>query len=64
MPQMVLLVGILRLMVSCPLAEDLYTQTRLKFDEKARELQKLENFTRKELCAATKEFNKNQVYAP
>ncbi|ERE86481.1 RIB43A-like with coiled-coils protein 2 [Cricetulus griseus] len=43
------------------LAEDLYTQTRLKFDEKARELQKLENFTRKELCAATKEFNKNQA---
>uniref|UniRef100_A0A8C8T273 RIB43A domain with coiled-coils 2 n=2 Tax=Peromyscus maniculatus bairdii TaxID=230844 RepID=A0A8C8T273_PERMB len=43
------------------LAEDHYLQTRLKFDETARDLQKLEGLTRKEVCAATKEFNKNQI---
>lgn len=43
------------------LAEDLHTQTRLKFDETARGLQKLEVLTRREVCAATKEFNKSQV---
>lgn len=43
------------------LAEDFHAQTRLKFDETARDLQKLEGLTRKEVCAAVKEFNKNQV---
>ncbi|XP_051016095.1 RIB43A-like with coiled-coils protein 2 [Acomys russatus] len=43
------------------LAEDLHTQTRLKFDETARDLQKLEGSTRKEFCAAIKEFNKKQA---
>lgn len=56
--------GILRLMASCLLAEDFHRQTRLKFDETARDLQKLEGLTRKEVCAAMKEFNKNQVYTP
>lgn len=56
--------GTLRLMAPCLLAEDHYLQTRLKFDETARDLQKLEGLTRKEVCATTKEFNKNQVYSP
>eukprot|EP00072_Mus_musculus_P062516 XP_011244016.1 PREDICTED: RIB43A-like with coiled-coils protein 2 isoform X2 [Mus musculus] len=43
------------------LAEHLHTQTRLKFDETARELMKLEGSTRKEVCAAVKAFNKNQL---
>uniref|UniRef100_A0A8C6HKE5 RIB43A domain with coiled-coils 2 n=1 Tax=Mus spicilegus TaxID=10103 RepID=A0A8C6HKE5_MUSSI len=43
------------------LAEHLHTQTRLKSDETARELMKLEGSTRKEVCAAVKAFNKNQV---
>lgn len=60
----VLLVSIFRLMASCFLAEHLYTQTLLKFDEAARELQKLEGSTRKEVCAAVKAFNKDQVSAP
>ncbi|XP_052604507.1 RIB43A-like with coiled-coils protein 2 isoform X2 [Peromyscus californicus insignis] len=42
------------------LAEEHHLQTRLKFDETARDLQKLEGLTRKEVCAAMKEFNKNQ----
>ncbi|XP_005379546.1 PREDICTED: RIB43A-like with coiled-coils protein 2 [Chinchilla lanigera] len=42
-------------------AEDHHTQTRLKFDETARHLQKLESTTRKAGCAAVKEFNKNQA---
>ncbi|XP_004642458.1 RIB43A-like with coiled-coils protein 2 [Octodon degus] len=42
-------------------AEDCHTQTRLKFDETARDLQKLESTTRKAVCAAVKEFNKNQA---
>ncbi|KAL1767590.1 RIB43A-like with coiled-coils protein 2 [Sigmodon hispidus] len=50
-----------RALASHRLAEDLYTQTRLKFDETARDLQKLEGLTRKEVCAAMKEFNKNQI---
>jgi hypothetical protein len=51
-------------MASYLLAEHLHTQTRLKFDETARELMKLEGSTRKEVCAAVKAFNKNQVYTP
>ncbi|CAO2601364.1 RIB43A-like with coiled-coils protein 2 [Lemmus lemmus] len=43
------------------LAEDFHMQTNLKFDETARDLQKLEDLTRKEVCAVIKEFNKNQV---
>lgn len=43
------------------LAEDFHTQTRLKFDETARDLQKLEGLTKREVCATIKEFNKNQV---
>ncbi|XP_059103655.1 RIB43A-like with coiled-coils protein 2 isoform X2 [Peromyscus eremicus] len=43
------------------LAEEHHLQTRLKFDETARDLQKLEGLTRKEVCAAIKEFNKNQI---
>lgn len=58
------LVGILRLTAFCLLAEDFHTQTRLKFDETARDLQKLEGLTRKEVCAAMKEFNKKQVSTP
>ncbi|XP_041528600.1 RIB43A-like with coiled-coils protein 2 [Microtus oregoni] len=50
-----------RARVDHKLAEDFHTQTRLKFDETARDLQKLEGLTRKEVCAAMKEFNKNQV---
>nr|AAH79434.1 RIB43A domain with coiled-coils 2 [Rattus norvegicus] len=43
------------------LAEHLHTQTELKFDEAARDLQRLEITTRKAVCAAVKEFNKKQV---
>ncbi|XP_028644627.1 RIB43A-like with coiled-coils protein 2 [Grammomys surdaster] len=43
------------------LAEHHHTQTLLKFDEAARDLQKLEGSTRKEVCAAVKAFNKSQV---
>ncbi|XP_032746793.1 RIB43A-like with coiled-coils protein 2 [Rattus rattus] len=43
------------------LAELLHTQTELKFDEAARDLQRLEITTRKAVCAAVKEFNKKQV---
>ncbi|XP_021486519.2 RIB43A-like with coiled-coils protein 2 [Meriones unguiculatus] len=43
------------------LAEDLHNQTRLKFDEAAQELQNLECATKKKVCAATKEFNKQQA---
>ncbi|XP_069347411.1 RIB43A-like with coiled-coils protein 2 [Eulemur rufifrons] len=42
-------------------AEDLYTETRLQFDETARHLQQLESATKKAVCAAVKEFNKNQA---
>ncbi|KAM6162235.1 RIB43A-like with coiled-coils protein 2 [Erethizon dorsatum] len=42
-------------------AEDRHTQARLKFDETARHLQKLEGTTRRAVCAAVKEFNKNQA---
>lgn len=59
-----LLVGIFRLMASCLLAEYLHTQTILKFDEAARDLEKLEGTTRKEVCAAVKAFNMNQVHTP
>lgn len=44
------------------LPEDLYFKTRLQFDETAKHLQNLESATRKAVCAAVKEFNKNQVY--
>lgn len=46
----------------CVLAEDRHTQARLKFDETASHLQKLESTTRKAVCAAVKEFNKQQVH--
>lgn len=36
-------------------------RTRLQFDETAQHLQKLENATRRAVCAAVKEFNKTQV---
>ncbi|VFV21286.1 Hypothetical predicted protein [Lynx pardinus] len=42
-------------------AEDLYFKTRLQFDETAKHLQNLESATRKAVCAAVKEFNRNQV---
>ncbi|KAM5174218.1 RIB43A-like with coiled-coils protein 2 [Callospermophilus lateralis] len=42
-------------------AEDLYLQTRLKFDETARHLQMLESNARRAVCAAVKEFNRNQA---
>lgn len=48
-------------MVFCFLSEDFYVQTRLQFDETAKQLQKLENATRRAVCAAVKEFNKTQV---
>lgn len=59
---MVLWVGVLRLTASCLLAEYHHTQARLKFDEAARDLEKLESSTRKEVCRAVKAFNRNQVY--
>ncbi|XP_031207597.1 RIB43A-like with coiled-coils protein 2 [Mastomys coucha] len=43
------------------LAEYHHTQVRLKFDEAARDLEKLESSTRKEVCRAVKAFNRNQV---
>nr|XP_058937678.1 RIB43A-like with coiled-coils protein 2 [Kogia breviceps] len=42
-------------------AEDLYLKTRLQLDETAKHLQNLESTTRKAVCAAVKEFNKNQA---
>ncbi|XP_016065567.1 PREDICTED: RIB43A-like with coiled-coils protein 2 [Miniopterus natalensis] len=42
-------------------AEDLYTKTRLQFDETAKHLQNLERATRKALCAAVEDFNKIQA---
>lgn len=42
-------------------AEDLYTQTRLQFDDAAKHIQNLETATRRAMCAAVKEFNKSQV---
>ncbi|XP_007453977.1 PREDICTED: RIB43A-like with coiled-coils protein 2 isoform X2 [Lipotes vexillifer] len=42
-------------------AEDLYLKTRLQFDETAKHLQNLESTNRKAVCAAVKEFNKNQA---
>ncbi|XP_003783161.2 RIB43A-like with coiled-coils protein 2 [Otolemur garnettii] len=42
-------------------AENLYLDTRLQFDETARQIQKLESTTRKAICAAVKEFNRNQA---
>uniref|UniRef100_A0A673UF76 RIB43A domain with coiled-coils 2 n=2 Tax=Suricata suricatta TaxID=37032 RepID=A0A673UF76_SURSU len=42
-------------------AEDLYSKTRLQFDERAKHLQSLESATRKAVCVAVKEFNKNQA---
>nr|KAF6497484.1 RIB43A domain with coiled-coils 2 [Rousettus aegyptiacus] len=42
-------------------AEDFYMRTRLQFDETAQHLQKLENATRRAVCAAVKEFNKTQA---
>ncbi|XP_058164910.1 RIB43A-like with coiled-coils protein 2 [Dasypus novemcinctus] len=42
-------------------AEDLYTKTRLQFDETARHLQNLESATRKAVCVSVKEFNKKQA---
>ncbi|KAM5288337.1 RIB43A-like with coiled-coils protein 2 [Ctenodactylus gundi] len=42
-------------------AEKLYMQTRLKLDETARHLQTLDTATRKAVCAAVKEFNRNQA---
>ncbi|XP_008588128.1 PREDICTED: LOW QUALITY PROTEIN: RIB43A-like with coiled-coils protein 2 [Galeopterus variegatus] len=56
-----LLAGTLGLIESCLLSEDFHTETRLQFDETARHLQKLESATRKPVCAAVKEFNKNQA---
>ncbi|XP_003420938.2 RIB43A-like with coiled-coils protein 2 [Loxodonta africana] len=42
-------------------AEALHTQTRLQLDHTARHLQTLEGSTRKAVCAAVKEFNRNQA---
>lgn len=50
------------LIALCFFSEDLYLETRLQFDETAKHLQNLEGTTRKAVCAAVKEFNKNQVH--
>ncbi|XP_066109151.1 RIB43A-like with coiled-coils protein 2 isoform X1 [Saccopteryx bilineata] len=42
-------------------AEDFYMKTRLQFDETAKHLQGLERATRNVVCAAVKEFNRNQA---
>lgn len=42
-------------------AEDLYTQTRLQFDETAKQLQNLQSATQKAVCAAVKDFNRTQA---
>lgn len=42
-------------------AEDLYTQTRLQFDETAKHLQELQRTTDRAVCTAVEEFNRNQV---
>ncbi|KAF6121455.1 RIB43A domain with coiled-coils 2 [Phyllostomus discolor] len=42
-------------------AEDLYRQTRLQWDETAKHMQDLGTATRRAVCAAVKEFNKNQA---
>ncbi|XP_074083394.1 RIB43A-like with coiled-coils protein 2 isoform X2 [Macrotis lagotis] len=43
------------------LAEDTFTETRLEFDQTAMNLQKLELDTRRAMCTAVKDFNKNQI---
>ncbi|XP_043823888.1 RIB43A-like with coiled-coils protein 2 isoform X2 [Dromiciops gliroides] len=42
-------------------AEDAFTKTRLEFDQTAMHLQKLELATKRTVCAAVKDFNKNQI---
>ncbi|XP_045691092.1 RIB43A-like with coiled-coils protein 2 [Phyllostomus hastatus] len=42
-------------------AEDLYRQTRLQWDETAKHMQDLGTATRRAVCVAVKEFNKNQA---
>ncbi|XP_008153633.2 RIB43A-like with coiled-coils protein 2 isoform X1 [Eptesicus fuscus] len=42
-------------------AEERYTETRLQFDETAKDLQTREHAARKAVCAAVKEFNKMQA---
>ncbi|XP_036276153.1 RIB43A-like with coiled-coils protein 2 [Pipistrellus kuhlii] len=42
-------------------AEELYTETRLQFDQTAKDLQNQELAARKAVCAAVKEFNKMQA---
>ncbi|XP_007502667.1 RIB43A-like with coiled-coils protein 2 isoform X2 [Monodelphis domestica] len=42
------------------LAEDIFTKSRLEFDQTAMDLQKLELATRRAVCAVVKDFNKNQ----
>ncbi|XP_040847494.1 RIB43A-like with coiled-coils protein 2 [Ochotona curzoniae] len=42
-------------------AEDLYTQTRLQFDETAKHLQELQRTTDRAVCTAVEEFNRNQA---
>ncbi|XP_044534182.1 RIB43A-like with coiled-coils protein 2 [Gracilinanus agilis] len=43
------------------LAEDIFTKSRLEFDQTAMDLQKLELATRRAVCAVVKDFNKNQI---
>uniref|UniRef100_A0A4X2MD04 RIB43A domain with coiled-coils 2 n=1 Tax=Vombatus ursinus TaxID=29139 RepID=A0A4X2MD04_VOMUR len=42
-------------------AEDIFTKTRLEFDQSAMNLQKLELATRRVACETVKDFNKNQM---
>ncbi|KAG9491267.1 hypothetical protein GDO78_006571, partial [Eleutherodactylus coqui] len=42
-------------------AESLYDKMRMELDKKAMELQKMEQQARREICIATKEFNKAQA---
>ncbi|XP_036616735.1 LOW QUALITY PROTEIN: RIB43A-like with coiled-coils protein 2 [Trichosurus vulpecula] len=42
-------------------SEDLFTKTRLEFDQTARDLQKLELATKRVVCKTVKDFNKNQM---
>ncbi|XP_019399837.1 PREDICTED: RIB43A-like with coiled-coils protein 2 [Crocodylus porosus] len=43
------------------LAEDLYDKNRVELDQKAMELQKINEETRRAVCAATKDFNRIQA---
>lgn len=42
-------------------SEDLYDKNRVELDQKAIELQRINEETRRAVCAATKDFNRIQV---